>query len=161
MRYRCIWCRRHFQETETEDQRLANAAFRSKVFDLSDSRSAAEMEGLIGRMLVCPHCQAPGGYIRIPSKSPGHKVYWSKKEKDLIYWTDGTVQMDDGTELTASRATSKLLHYAFDVVDVFDGKSLTQELEERGYDMTTLKFEIRKKIPFAGRLRRRRSDGGG
>jgi len=66
-------------------------------------------------------------------------------EHDIVYWKDGTIEMDDGTEMTATGATSRVIHHAFDNVEVHDGKSLIKILEERGYDMTTLKFEIRKK----------------
>lgn len=78
-----------------------------------------------------------------PTPPPGLKVYWSKREKDIIYHHDGTVDMDDGTVLTASGATGHLLHYAFDCVEVCEGRSLTAELKKRGYDMTTFKFSIR------------------
>lgn len=115
-RYRCIWCRKHVRFDDVP--------------------------------VICPECGACSNestFKLIPQLPPGHKVYWSKRERDLIYWKDGTIEMDDGTEMTASGATGHLLHHAFDIVEVFEGKSLTKELEARGYDMTTLKFSIRKK----------------
>jgi hypothetical protein len=150
-RYQCVWCRKHFQAEETEDQRLAREEHASNVFDLSLKQSKAQMDAILKRMLQCPHCSMYGGFRVIPQKPPGHKVYWSKKEQDIIFWHDGTVEMDDGTEITASKATGHLLHTAFDCTPIFDGKSLVKLLEERGYDLTTLKFEIRKKVPDGGR----------
>ena len=40
---------------------------------------------------------------------------------------------------------SKMLMLAFESADTFDGKTLRKELEDRGYDIETLKFSIRKK----------------
>jgi hypothetical protein len=120
-RYRCVLCRKHVWSSFAD-----------------------------GEPKECPHCgnqdQLGGLFQLIPTKPPCQKVYWDKKERDIVYWKDGTIEMDDGTEMTASGATGHLLHYAFDCVEVHDGRSLTKELEARGYDMTTLKFEIRKKV---------------
>ena len=44
-----------------------------------------------------------------------------------------------------SRPDRRLLHYIFSLGH-FDGKSLYEELESRGYDLTTLKFSIQKKF---------------
>ena len=41
---------------------------------------------------------------------------------------------------------SKMLMLAFER-PLLDGKTLRQELEERGYDITTLKFSVMKKTP--------------
>jgi hypothetical protein len=43
------------------------------------------------------------------------------------------------------RRDSRLLSYAFEGHDLFDGKNLRQELIDRGYDITTLKFSIKKR----------------
>lgn len=108
-----------------------------------------------GKPMECPHCgnqdQLGGLFRLVPQKPPCQKVYWCKKERDIVYWKDGTIEMDDGTEMTATGATSQCIHHAFDIVEVHDGKSLTKLLEERGYDLTTLKFEIRKKVPDGNR----------
>lgn len=39
-----------------------------------------------------------------------------------------------------------LLAYALQGTAVHEGRTLVQELEERGFDVTTLKFSIRKKV---------------
>jgi len=65
--------------------------------------------------------------------------------KEIVFFHDGTVDMEDGSTLTAGKATGGLLHNAFNIVPVFEGKSLIQELESRGYDLTTFRFEIRMK----------------
>lgn len=41
---------------------------------------------------------------------------------------------------------SRMLMMAFEKTTLFDGKTLRQELEARGYDITTLKFSVMKKI---------------
>lgn len=60
-------------------------------------------------------------------------VRWSKRERDLLFAWDK--HPPDG----------HLMHYAFNVVPVHGGRSLAQELDERGYDLTTLRFQIRRK----------------
>jgi hypothetical protein len=63
-------------------------------------------------------------------------VFWSKKERDFMY------------AYPTSAADGHLLHYWFSPRFWPSGeerKSLYQELEERGYDTTTLKFSIKKK----------------
>lgn len=62
---------------------------------------------------------------------PRIRVYWGKKENDLM------VAWDEG----ASRQTSKYL-----ISQVFP-KEVLQELDRRGYDTTTIRFQIRKKPP--------------
>jgi len=81
-----------------------------------------------------------------PAKPPGLKVRWSRREKDLVYCHDGTVDMPDGKTLTASKSDAGLLHYVFDVLIAGDqGRSIVDELHARGYDLETLRFTIRKK----------------
>jgi hypothetical protein len=61
------------------------------------------------------------------------RVRWSKRERDLTFaWEQ---HAPDG----------HLMHNAFNVVPVHGGRSLTEELEARGYDLTTLRFQIRRK----------------
>jgi hypothetical protein len=62
---------------------------------------------------------------------PELRIDWSKKEKDLLFHS---MSSPDG----------HLMHVFTHYVQ-FDGKTLRQALEERGYDITTLKFSIRKK----------------
>lgn len=42
----------------------------------------------------------------------------------------------------STRADSKLLALAFERTDIGNGKNLRQELTDRGYDITTLRFSI-------------------
>jgi len=41
---------------------------------------------------------------------------------------------------------SKMLMLAFEQTQLLKGKTMRQELEDRGYDITTLKFSIMKKV---------------
>ena len=59
------------------------------------------------------------------------RVYWSRKERALVY---------DGT-----KPTGGLLATFFEQVELYEKRTLAQELEARGYDLTTLRFQIRKK----------------
>lgn len=43
------------------------------------------------------------------------------------------------------RRDSRVLANAFESVKIFEDKTLVKELEDRGYDITTLKFSIKKK----------------
>lgn len=47
---------------------------------------------------------------------------------------------------------SRMLSIAFERTVLFqeDGRTLRQELEARGYDITTLKFSVMKKVPNGG-----------
>jgi len=64
---------------------------------------------------------------------PGLWVKWSKSERDLLMFHDK--HSPDG----------RLLHSAFNCVKVCDERSLTEELDRRGFDLTTLKFSIERK----------------
>ena len=87
------------------------------------------------------------------------RVYWSKREKALMY---------DGSKLTGGMLSGILEritigemhgylcspeckqngHYArIHRPDESDKRTLAQELDARGYDLTTLRFQIRKKQP--------------
>ena len=46
----------------------------------------------------------------------------------------------------ASSADGRILCEAFEGTKVFDDKTLRQVLTERGYDITTLKFSIQKRV---------------
>lgn len=56
---------------------------------------------------------------------------WSAKEKSILY---SYPRKQDGGMLAA----------AFEMCKLLDNKTLLQELEDRGYDITTLKFSIEK-----------------
>ncbi|MEN3212283.1 hypothetical protein PUR23_19930 [Methylorubrum populi] len=63
----------------------------------------------------------------------GRAEHWD--EPDLCYaWGDRHIKPD-----------SRMLMMAFEQVPVFEGKTLRQELEARGYDITTLRFSIEQK----------------
>lgn len=61
------------------------------------------------------------------------RVRWSRRERSLLFSWDK--YPPDG----------HLLHYVFNVADAHCGRSLAQELEARGYDLTTLRFQIRRR----------------
>lgn len=61
---------------------------------------------------------------------PRIRLYWRKTEKSLIaHWDEG-----------ASKATSMYLFQVF-------GEDVLAQLDKRGYDISTLRFQIRKKPP--------------
>jgi hypothetical protein len=62
----------------------------------------------------------------------GLSVKWSKRECDLLYCHDN-VQSADG----------HLLYVCFCCGQ--EGLSLVDELKKRGYDLTTLRFSVKKK----------------
>lgn len=81
---------------------------------------------------------------RTPKAKPGQlKAQWGKlpyDTPDLIFcWGDG-VPKCDGSLLNS--ALSGKRHHPFDGTW---SDSLIEELEKRGYDITTLKFSIQKK----------------
>lgn len=63
------------------------------------------------------------------SLPPRIRLYWSKKENDLM------VNWDTG----ASSATAR---YLMGVLS----KGVLKELESRGFDISTIRFQIRKKV---------------
>lgn len=79
----------------------------------------------------------------MPTK-PDLTVRWSKKEKALLY---------DGSKPTGGLLAGvfeglkmgELYHYDSRDPRPGDERTLAQELEERGYDLSTLRFSIRKK----------------
>lgn len=57
------------------------------------------------------------------------RVYWSKKEKELMYY------------YPKYAATGGMLAWHFENLKC-DGKTLVEELEDRGFDLSTLRFSI-------------------
>jgi hypothetical protein len=83
--------------------------------------------------------------LRAPKSKPGElKVQWGKlphDNPDICYsWGDGCSRTDG--HLLHNALTSRR-YYAHDLAH--PEPSLLDELKERGYDITTLKFYIRKK----------------
>ncbi len=80
---------------------------------------------------------------------PDQGVRWSKREKALLYHHE------------SSKPTSMLIAHFFEGItmgDAYghaiprkhsdeDNRTLAEELDARGYDLTTLRFSIRKKKP--------------
>lgn len=76
--------------------------------------------------------------IRPLTAKPGQlRAGWSRPEpgcpSDLCYAWGGS---------GAEGSEGRLLSRALDELPVFEGRSLREELERRGYDITTLKFSI-------------------
>jgi hypothetical protein len=82
------------------------------------------------------------------AKKPDQSVRWSKRENSLLYHYEG------------QKPTSMLIAHVFEGIkmrDMYhytgrdkqegDDRTFAQELEARGYDLTTLKFSIYKKEP--------------
>jgi len=77
--------------------------------------------------------------FRAPHAEPGQllvKYGRSEGEEDLFYCHGGG---------GANKCDSRLLSHFFEGVNWPDGLNLRQELDDRGYDITTLKFSIMKK----------------
>lgn len=77
---------------------------------------------------------------REPVAKPGELKAQFGKERfsdapDLLYAWGGS---------GASKSDSRVVSAALEEVPVFDGKPLRQVLKERGYDITTLRFSIRR-----------------
>jgi hypothetical protein len=67
---------------------------------------------------------------------PGQlRMGWSKREDDIVYVWGGS---------GADKTDAALLHGVMTVVPVTD-KTFIQELEDRGYDITTISFSIKKR----------------
>lgn len=81
----------------------------------------------------------------VNAKSGEIKVSYGKADAydnpDLVYSYRGFDNI---------RATSNCVMFAFENVDIHEGKSLRKILEERGFDITTLKFSIQKKVVSDG-----------
>ena len=76
---------------------------------------------------------------RTPQAKPNElKIAYGKEYGDLdLYYCHG----GEG----ALRCDSRLLSHFIEGVTYFEDRNLRQELEHRGYDITTLKFTIQKK----------------
>ncbi len=78
-------------------------------------------------------------WLRTPNAKDGQllvKYGQEHGDRDLFYcWPENRSNM---------KADSRLLMLALEGVEIHDGKSLRKLLEERGYDITTLKFTIQK-----------------
>ncbi len=68
-------------------------------------------------------------------KKPSLRVYYSKSGGDILYHYENN----------ASKALGGLLAYALETSPVFNDKTFRQELESRGFDITSLRFSIREK----------------
>ena len=83
--------------------------------------------------------------FRLPSAKPGElKVAFGKEphyNPDLFYCHGG-----DG----ATSQDGQMLGLFFERTDGLWDRTLRKELEARGYDITTLKFTIKKKPPIDG-----------
>lgn len=77
---------------------------------------------------------------RVPQAKPGElRACYGKPDRfdrpDLCYVWGGP---------PAERSDGRVLSVAIEGLPVFEGKNLRQELEARGYDITTLRFSVRK-----------------
>lgn len=79
--------------------------------------------------------------LRPPVTKPGQlRAYWGRSEpgaKPTVIYTWGAGG--------ACKADGRILMTALEEAKVFGGKSLVQELEARGYDLSTLRFTIEMK----------------
>jgi len=75
----------------------------------------------------------------VPRAKPNElKIAYGKYEGDLdLFYCHG------GKE--AYKCDASLLRHFVEGVEYFEGRNLRQELEHRGYDITTMKFTIKKK----------------
>jgi len=78
------------------------------------------------------------------------RAYWSKRERAIVY--DGSKQTGgllarffEGIVLLDAYAQRTGLAARVHRPDPSDERSLAKELEARGYDLTTLRFQIRKR----------------
>lgn len=78
---------------------------------------------------------------RVPSAKPGQLIARFGK---VDSYNDPSIVYAWGSE-GASKPDSRLLSEALERAPVYDGRSLVEELEARGYDLTTLKFSIQMK----------------
>lgn len=63
-------------------------------------------------------------------------VRWKRRDGALSYhWEAG------------SKPTAMFVADCFENIRTYTGKTLVQELQDRGYDVTTLRFSIKKKQP--------------
>lgn len=67
---------------------------------------------------------------------------------ELFAWWDKSAQ--DMTFAGPCSQDQHLLHVALNHAPIVDGRSLAQELEARGYDLTTLRFSVQRRWPSGG-----------
>lgn len=75
--------------------------------------------------------------FRLPTAKPGElRVAYGKERFDRpdVFYCHGAHGAD--------RSDARLLSHFFEEVKGLTGKTLRQELEERGYDITTIKFSV-------------------
>lgn len=65
------------------------------------------------------------------------RVAWRKRNEDG--------HREPALYYVGPKPTGGLLAYVFEMMPVHGGKTLAQELNDRGYDLTTLRFSVRKK----------------
>lgn len=87
--------------------------------------------------------------IAKPAKPGELKALWGRADRhdgpDVCYvWGQG-VDRADGRLLHTYLSTERMT-YAFPSMDIKYEPSLLDELEARGYDITTLKISIKKKV---------------
>lgn len=88
--------------------------------------------------------------LRIPKAKPGElRACWGKADRhsgpDICYaWAPGIPSPD--ARLLHSTLTSKRLTFDFPSTNTKYDLSFVEELEARGYDITTLRFSIQRKI---------------
>lgn len=80
------------------------------------------------------------------------RAFWSKRERAIVY--DGSKQTGgllalfiEQTALIDAYGMRTGLAARVHRPHESDERSLAQELDARGYDLTTLRFQIRKKVP--------------
>ena len=79
--------------------------------------------------------------FRAPTAAPGQlKAKWGTVEglTDIQYCWGAN---------GASKPDARILCAALEECDVYEGRTLAQELERRGYDLTTLVFSIKQAAP--------------
>lgn len=69
-------------------------------------------------------------------KKPDIRIYWSKRENDFMIWGSSTRFFGTGSLFMSNLKGERILF-----------PNLLKELENRGYDLTTLKIQISKKAP--------------
>jgi hypothetical protein len=77
-----------------------------------------------------------GRYMDEMKAKPGQlRMGWSKREDDIVYaWGSGVDKTD-----------AALLHGVMSIIASITDKTFIQELEYRGYDITTISFSIKKR----------------
>jgi hypothetical protein len=77
------------------------------------------------------------------------KAYWSKKEQDLVFWHPD-LKCNGHLLYSVLAGPRSFEDFSGPAPRVVYGKSFVEELRERGYDITTLRFSVCKKEPADG-----------